>query len=80
MIKGLRRLLSSIEDWPEINSIIPGRIDRAKEGGKIKLRVNYQTSSGLKAIARGNASIQEVFFVTNQPDDLLKKLKEEGVI
>ena len=74
MIKGLSRLLQKIEDWPEIQSIIPGRIEKANEKGPIRLRVNYETRSGLKAIARGEGAVQEVFFVTNQPDVLTEKL------
>jgi len=76
MIKGLSSLLQKIEDWPEVQSIIPGRIEKARSSGKVRLRVNYITKSGLKVIARGERAAQEVFFVTDDPELLSEKLKK----
>jgi hypothetical protein len=76
MIEGLRVLLESIEPWEEIQSIIPGRIEPHKSSkGGLKLKVQYNTNSGLKCIARNTTAVQEVFIVTDQPDLLTKKLK-----
>ena len=76
MIKGLRRFLEKIEHWDEIQGIIPGRIEVAKQSGKVQLRVSYHTTSGLKAIARGNSSVQEVFFISSKPTDLSNRLSK----
>ena len=74
MIKGLRKILNQIAKWDEVQGIIPGRIEVAKQGGKPRLRVSYKTGSGLKAIARGNGSVQEIFFITDNSDAFLEKL------
>lgn len=77
MIDGLRPLLESIEDWDEISSINPGEIRRTKNVGGSNgcvLKVQYETASGLKCIAKGSRSIQEVFIVSSCPDKLKDKI------
>ena len=76
MIDGLRKLLESIQDWPEIDGIIPGRINPCKLGGKVKLRISYQTLTGLKIIANSHGGVQEVFFVAQNPVVLEQKLRD----
>lgn len=74
MISGLRDFLESIEDWPEIKSIIPGRIKRTGIHTALKLKVQYPTDTGLKCQAQSGGAIQEVFVVTSVPDVLARKL------
>ena len=54
--------------WEEIHSIIPGRI-RPTKGSKqqIRLEIKYFTGTGLKAFAKTGTAVQEVFFVTANP-------------
>lgn len=78
MINGLNKLLESIQHWDEIVSIIPGRINRCKLGGKVKLKISYHTPTGLKANANAHGGVQEVFFVSNNPTVLEQKLREWG--
>jgi len=80
MIKGLSEFLKKIEGWPEIQGIIPGRIEKARATGKVRLRISYETNSGLKAIARGGGAVQEVFFVSGQPKQLSDRLRTSGLI
>ncbi|MBS2003053.1 MAG: metal-binding protein [Cyanobacteria bacterium SZAS LIN-5] len=76
MIAGLQDLLERIEPWEEIVSVIPGEIKPAKgRGSGIRLEVKYPTSSGLKALAKNTEAVQEVFFVTKQPEQLQERLK-----
>ena len=76
IIDGLRTILERVEAWPEVGSIIPGRIKPSGSHHAMRLEVQYKTPSGLKAIAKGNGGVQEVFFVSNSPDLLAQKLNE----
>jgi hypothetical protein len=76
LIEGLRPLLESIAPWEEIQSIIPGRIKPTK-GSKqrIRLETKYFTATGLKALAKTGTAVQEVFFVTANPQTLRERLQ-----
>jgi hypothetical protein len=76
MIKGLLKLLESIEDWEEIQGIIPGLIKPAKSSG-IELTIQYITQSGVKCLAKSDGAVQEVFFVSSTPEILKTKLEQE---
>lgn len=75
MISGLRELLEQIEPWDEIKSIIPGKIRPARSAGQLILKVQYNTSSGVKCLAQSNSAIQEVFIVTPQPELFKQRLE-----
>lgn len=77
MIDGLRELLERIEVLDEIVSIIPGVIKPVRGSGSgIRLEVKYPTQTGLKLLAKSSTSVQEVFIVSKQIDDLSKKLQQ----
>jgi hypothetical protein len=75
LIDGLRPLLESVAPWAEIHSIIPGRI-RPTKGCKrrIRLEIKYFTATGLKALAKTGTAVQEVFFVTANPQAVRQRL------
>jgi hypothetical protein len=76
MIDGLQDLLERIEPWEEIVSVIPGEIKPAKGSGSgLRLEVKYPTSSGIKVLAKSTTAVQEVFFVTRNPEELKAKLR-----
>lgn len=76
MIKGLQDFLSSICATDIIHSIIPGRINPAKKAtAKLVINRLTKTDSGWKAVIQSGASIQEVFFVSNQVEELAKLLE-----
>ena len=76
LIEGLRPLLESIAPWEEIHSIIPGRIRPAKGSKRqIKLEIKYSIVTGLKALAKNGAAVQEVFFVTGNPKAVRERLR-----
>ena len=76
LIGGLRPLLESIAPWEEIHSIIPGRI-RPTKGSKrpIRLETKYFTGTGLKVLAKTGTAVQEVFFVTANPQAVRERLQ-----
>lgn len=76
MIKGLRKFLEGIESWEEIQTIIPGRIKRARPQHEIVLSVQYKTESGLKCLAKSGSEVQEVFIVTSFPDRVKERLEQ----
>ena len=80
MIPDLQKLLEKIAQWDEVQGIVPGRIEKARYRGKLKIRVSYSTDSGLKAIARRSGSVQEIFFISPCPADLKQRLSDEGIV
>lgn len=78
MIKNLYKLLESLEDWEEIQGIIPGLIKPSKSPSNIELTIQYITDAGLKCLAKCDGAVQEVFFISSDPEALKKKLEEHG--
>jgi hypothetical protein len=77
LIEGLRPLLESIAPWEEIHSIILGRIRPTKSSRRqIRLEIKYSTVTGLKALAKTGTAVQEVFFVTANPEAVRERLLE----
>lgn len=78
IIEDILPLLESISIFPEIKSIIPGRINQrsSSSGLKAYLQIKYNTSSGLKLLAKNSSSVQEVFVVTTDSDKTIKRLKK----
>jgi len=77
-IKGLLKLLERLENIPEIDAIIPGLIKPCKASSTIELTIQYITDAGLKALAKADNGVQEVFFVSSEPEILKAKLEEMG--
>lgn len=78
IIEDILPLLENISIFPEIKSIIPGRINQrnSKNGLTAYLKIKYNTSSGLKLLAKNSSSVQEVFIVTKDADITKKRLKK----
>ncbi len=78
IIEDILPLLESISIYPEIKSIIPGRINQrsSSSGLKAYLQIKYNTNSGLKLLAKNSSSVQEVFVVTKDADKTIKRLKK----
>src|SRR5690606_12892930 len=74
IIEGLLPLLTSIAELPEVDSIIPGRINQRSRTGETGLFFQYQTETGLKLLGRSKLAVQEVFVVTSQPQAVLEAL------
>ena len=75
MIKGLRKFLEQIESWDEIKSIIPGKIRPTKSVRQLTLKIQYETQTGVKCLARSGSAVQEVFVVTQHPSEFRDKLE-----
>ncbi|MBS3812061.1 MAG: metal-binding protein [Halanaerobiales bacterium] len=78
IIKDILPLLEDISQFQEIKSIIPGRINQrnSSSGQEAYLKIKYNTSSGLKLIAKNSSSVQEVFIVTKNTDETKAKLQK----
>jgi hypothetical protein len=77
MIRGLRRFLESeLEPLPEIQAIIPGRIQRKRGADSgFRVRLQYETDTGFKLLAHGPGSVQEVFVVSDERARLRARLE-----
>jgi hypothetical protein len=76
IIDGLEELLESIEDWEEIQTIVPGRIKAVRSRQPLGLDIQYDTPSGVKCIAKSGPAVQEVFVATNNPEGFKTRLRE----
>jgi hypothetical protein len=57
--------------------LFPDELDRPKvPDGKISLEIKYSTVTGLKALAKTGTAVQEVFFVTANPEAIREGLLE----
>lgn len=79
IIEDILPLLESISVFPEIKSIIPGRINQRSSSGGLKayLQIKYNTNSGLKLLAKNSSSVQEVFVVTKDTEKTIKRLENK---
>lgn len=78
IIKGLKKFLEhNVSSLDSVEGIIPGRIKVGKTPGE-NLIVSYQysTVSGAKLIGRSGTSVQEVFVITNNPEELKHVIDE----
>ncbi len=76
IIPGLREVLEEIGHWPEVQTVVPGRIKHTGKGSTMWLRVQDQTVSGLKILAHNGGAVQEVFVVTGSPETVTARITE----
>lgn len=74
IIRGLKKILHSIESWEEIQGIIPGIIKPSNSHSGVKITFQYLTPTGVKCLAKGKGTVQEVFFISSNPEKLKIKL------
>jgi hypothetical protein len=76
LIQGLRPVLEQMAAWPEVTSIVPGRIKRARSRhAALEIRPGVDTATGLKCIAKArDGGVQEVFVVTAEPARVRERL------
>jgi len=64
LIDGFEKLLQHIERTPDIDKIIPWRIDRQQKWSSTKrFKISYRTPSGLKCIMSQWSTAQELFLI-----------------
>ena len=81
IIEDILPLLEAVAVHPTVKSIIPGRIHRRGGSGVVPhLQLKYNTFSGFKVLAKNSSSVQEVFIVTDDPDELTSWLKEREMV
>ncbi len=61
--------LAEIEQLPDIQRIIPGRISRQQKGSsELRFRVSYFTASGLKCMMSKGSTAQELFIICGEAE------------
>ena len=80
IIKGLRRFLEdNISGLDHVTGIIPGEINVGRATGEnLAVSYKYNTRSGAKLIARSGTSVQEVFIITKNPEELKTVIELSG--
>ncbi|MCL5958965.1 MAG: DUF2103 domain-containing protein [Chloroflexi bacterium] len=77
IIQDVPPLLEKIAAHPKVKSVIPGRIKVTQSNAAaVKLRIQTKTVSGIKLSARSRSASQEVFVVTDVPDEVADFLVE----
>ncbi|WP_408955900.1 DUF2103 domain-containing protein [Natroniella sp. ANB-PHB2] len=81
IIEDILPLLENLSKLSIVKSIIPGRINRRGGSGiPPHLKLKYNTPSGVKVLAKNSSSIQEVFVVTDEPDQAMKMMKDRKLV
>ena len=77
IIKRLKSFLeSNVAVLDHVSVIIPGEIKVGNATGEnLIVKYKYNTHNGSKLIAKSGNSIQEIFVVTSDPDDLKKVIE-----
>ncbi len=77
IIKGLKRFLEdNVSSLDSVEGIIPGEIKVGKtKGENLVVRYKYSTISGAKLMARSGNSVQEVFVITSDADELKEAIE-----
>ncbi len=78
IIKGLKKFLEhKVSTLDTVEGIIPGRIKVGKTPGEnLIVTYQYSTVSGAKLIARSGTSVQEVFVITSDPEEVKQAIEE----
>ena len=77
IIEGLYEPLNVLASRPEIQSIIPGRIMR--RGASLPrpaIHLTIRTATGWKAVGKSKGSVQDLFIVTDVPEEVEKMVRE----
>lgn len=81
ILKEFHKFLQHIEKIPEIQRIIPGRINRIQSGkSEVHINFSYITPSGLKYNMCKGSTAQEVFVVCTKEAEELVKQQIEAII
>jgi hypothetical protein len=80
IVHGLLPILEDMARHPAIAQITPGRISGNRHADDYNVTMQYFTESGMKLIARTPTSVQEVFIVTSEPEEVQIWLINEGLI
>ena len=76
IIEGLYDLLNTLAAQDEIQSVIPGRIMRRGASlPKPAIHLTIRTPTGWKAVGKSKGSTQDLFIVTDVPDEVEKIIK-----
>ena len=76
ILEGLYEPLNALASREEIQSIIPGRIMR--RGASLPrpvINLTIRTATGWKAVGKSKGSVQDLFIVTDKPDEVENFIK-----
>ena len=71
--------LAQLAKSEAVDAIIPGPI-RRKHGGATGWSIQYETTTGVKLLARSPGAVQEVFVVSRDPKAVIRHAAESGLV
>lgn len=80
IIDGVLPILEQIAALPHVQAITPGRINQRSGNRAEGITFQYHTETGLKLLARSSRAVQEVFVVSDKPQDVLRALHAKGLV
>lgn len=80
IIDGILPILEGIAVHPHVQGVTPGRIYRRSGNRKAAVTFQYKTEAGIKLLARSGTAVQEVFVVTDRPDEVLADLENRRLV
>lgn len=63
IIPGCKRILQTIAEHPKVRLVVPGEIHQARHSQSIRIKVVYNTDTGVKCRLYSGPLVQEVFVV-----------------
>jgi hypothetical protein len=77
VVRGVDEALREISRWPEVDSVVAGRISKVKHRyPSLSVTLQTATVSGLKCLARTGQTVQELFIVTDKPEAVGRRIRE----
>ncbi|MBX5465067.1 MAG: hypothetical protein IRZ26_05875 [Clostridia bacterium] len=80
VVPGLEALVDRIGAAPGVEAVIPGRIRPLPRGVPPSVTFQYRTESGFKLLGRAGGAVQEIFVVSAEPDEALRRCVEAGLV
>ena len=79
IIEDGEKLLEDLIKKGLVKSIIPGRIKTTPKGqpGKVRLTYQYETNSGAKLLLKKGSTVQEVFVITDNQNELKEYINKK---
>ena len=80
-VEGLDAILDRVvKQCPFVSRIVPGRIKVRRGNGSRKLKLQYQTTAGLKCLYLGAGTVQEVFMICTDNAKATQWLKDQAIV
>lgn len=74
-IGGLKAALEAIGKWDEVDTVIPGPINRGAHGTMLTIKVKQYTQTGIRCLASSHGSVQRFHIVTKDRETVRQRIE-----